>query len=93
MQCGGGTKNAIPADYKSAGYGYQDFQSDKMKTKTSFPRIGNKRRTSRRLDLLKSATLMPGGEEGDGDLEENPPFLFYDEKGMTIHQYLQGLKK
>ena len=36
---------------------------------------------------------MHGGEEGEGDLEENPPFLFYDEKGMTIHQYLQGLKK
>lgn len=45
------------------------------------------------LCTLAASLLMPGGEEGDGDLEENPPFLFYDEKGITIHQYLQGLKK
>lgn len=64
--------------FSSDGYECQDFQSDKMKTKKSFPRVSD---------------TMPGGEEEDGDLEENPPFLFYDEKVMTIHQYLQGLKK
>lgn len=85
--------NIRPSGYVIRRIEYQDFQSYKEKKKDPFSRVGDKRRTSRRLDLLKSATLMPGGEEGDGDLEENPPFLFYDEKGMTIHQYLQGLKK